>query len=259
MEEKVFERDWRFMLDAVLRINSVESVELLEKEALECLCLLIPCTQGTIFVVEESNGVIPRYGRPYAVGMEALFFDEFLNGDYNSDPIFTGTNIPRQTETFRDGDLLPEDYRVQTRLYREIYAKQGIHYALRSYLVHNARIVGNISLFNSKEAGEFSSKDVFIQTTLAPHIALKLGTLLALEDPQRSLRTAQQEKAIDGFGLTGREREIVLMIASDVDDREIADTLCISMGTLKKHIYNAYKKMRVNNRVQLYSLVNAHE
>ena len=247
MEEKVFERDWRFMLDAVLRINSVESVELLEKEALECLCLLIPCTQGTIFVAEESGGTIPHYGRPYAVGMEALFFDEFLNGDYNSDPIFTGTNIPCQTETFRDGDLLPEEYRVQTRLYREIYAKQGIHYALRSYLVHNARMVGNISLFNSKEAGEFSSKDVFIQTTLAPHIALKLGTLLALE------------KAIDGFGLTGREREIVLMIASDVDDREIADTLCISMGTLKKHIYNAYKKMRVNNRVQLYSLVNVHE
>ncbi len=54
-----------------------------------------------------------------------------------------------------------------------------------------------------------------------------------------------------------REQEVVLLIVSGRDDREIADALCISLSTLRKHIYNAYKKLDVNNRVQLCALVNA--
>lgn len=58
-------------------------------------------------------------------------------------------------------------------------------------------------------------------------------------------------------GLTMREQEVVLLIVSGRDDHEIADALCISLSTLRKHIYNAYKKLDVNNRVQLCALVNA--
>ena len=44
------------MLDIVYRINLIKEVDLFEKEVLECLMVLMPCTQGTFFIPVEENG-----------------------------------------------------------------------------------------------------------------------------------------------------------------------------------------------------------
>ena len=258
MDGRLLERDWQFMLDAVYRINSATSVDSLEREVLECLEALMPCTQGTFFVAEEEEGRIV-FRRPVVVGQEARYMDEFLNNNYDRDPYFRGMGLMHQTETFRDSDLLPERYRENSKLYKEIYEPQGIYYPLRSYLVYRHKLVGNISLFNAKEHGDFELRDVTILTLLAPHVALKLGDLLEKEQQTRGCARSGDaaSRLMVKYGLTPREREVVLLIVSGRDDREIADSLCISLSTLRKHTYNAYKKLDVNNRTQLCALINA--
>lgn len=259
MEDRLFERDWQFLLDTVYRVNSIKDVDLFEKEALECLTVLMPCTQGTFFIpTEEDDRIV--YKRPCVVGEKALFMDEFCTGAYERDPYFFGFGRFPETRTFRDSDFLPEEYRMNTPLYKEIYEPQGIHYALRSYLVHNQKIVGNISLFNSKDSGDFSDKSVLLLSQLAPHFALKLGDLLETERA-----AARQAKNIGAFfdlvhrqwHLTPREWEIASSLFTGESDQEIANRLCISLSTLKKHIYNIYKKIDVNNRTQLYASINS--
>ncbi|MBN2735790.1 MAG: response regulator transcription factor [Spirochaetales bacterium] len=50
--------------------------------------------------------------------------------------------------------------------------------------------------------------------------------------------------------LTEREIEILQMISLGVNNEEIADKMFITPNTVKTHLYNIYKKIKVKNRLQ---------
>lgn len=54
--------------------------------------------------------------------------------------------------------------------------------------------------------------------------------------------------------ITTRESEIIELLYEGYTNNKIADELYISKRTVDRHVYNVYKKLNVENRVQLFKL-----
>ena len=81
------------------------------------------------------------------------------------------------------------------------------------------------------------------------HQALHSQELL---DP---LRGYSVEEAVEQFGLTKKESDILDLLVKGYSNKEICDKMVISSNTVKKHILNIYRKLNIKNRVQLLCMV----
>ncbi len=75
-----------------------------------------------------------------------------------------------------------------------------------------------------------------------------LDTLLRRESVTRSVAET----------LTPRESELIELVAGGLRNKEIADRLSISEGTVKIHLNNIYKKLHVGSRVELALWARSH-
>lgn len=57
--------------------------------------------------------------------------------------------------------------------------------------------------------------------------------------------------------VTGREMEILNLIAAGLSNQEIADELLISVNTVKRHAFNLYGKLGVKRRTQAVAQAKA--
>ena len=55
-------------------------------------------------------------------------------------------------------------------------------------------------------------------------------------------------KPLEALGLSSREAEILLLVTRGKVNKEIADELSISTGTVRKHVENIYRKLSVPSR-----------
>jgi LuxR family maltose regulon positive regulatory protein len=96
---------------------------------------------------------------------------------------------------------------------------------------------------------------------IAPAYAARLAALFG-GDGQEAARTAlspQPPRPTDHAAtaadlpvepLTGRELEVLRLLAAGSSNREIARKLVVSEGTVKRHIYNVFNKLDVRSRTQ---------
>lgn len=115
------------------------------------------------------------------------------------------------------------------------------------------------NIFNAIKAGadgyllkEINAKDLnngILETlnggaAMNPSIALK--TLKLLRDPLEIENTEEKED----IKLTPREVEVLEQLSKGLSYSLIADNLILSVGTIRKHIENIYKKLQVHNKLE---------
>ena len=100
-----------------------------------------------------------------------------------------------------------------------------------------------------KEVNPQALHDGIIETlqggaTMTPSIALK--TLKLFRNPL-VIENKQESECIQ---LTTREIEVLDQLSKGLQYQKIADNLIVSIGTIRKHVENIYKKLQVHNKLE---------
>ncbi len=266
MRYTLSDREFTFISQMIYRINTLDSYEAVSHMALKQLQTIIPFTKGIIFQIREEHQKLV-YRNPVVLDPPGENFTEmdhhFMDANYRSDWLMY-TSSP-WSNTFRQTDIRDEETFLKSDLYRDIYKAQNVYYGLQSILVHQDHKLALVGLFRPQDAADFSPRDEFIMSSIALHLELKYYELYLKEAKQEAYSSDQAQAfrknedfqfyMMQKYKLTKREIETCLLISLGKSNQEIATALFISKSTLDKHLYNSYRKVGVNNRMQLVQLL----
>jgi DNA-binding CsgD family transcriptional regulator len=153
----------------------------------------------------------------------------------------------------RDTDLLPEEERIKTTRYQRCYLPYNLHYSVDMSIVDNNQLLGTLSLYRTKEMGDFTDSELFKLNVIGEHLNARFYREFTKED-SGEVSDDILLQLINEYGLTSREAEVLQMVFCDLTNDEIASQLYISPNTLKKHLQNLYRKLGASSRWELMSL-----
>ena len=161
--------------------------------------------------------------------------------------------LSNQAMAIRATDLMTDEKRVETPIYKNLYSQYNFHYTLELSVVSHARFLGIFTLYRTREEGDFTDDEVFMVRAIGQHLNARFHDHYEAQNASGGKLTSPMIELINQYHLTNRESEVLQLIFKEKNNEEISEELCISTHTLKKHIQNLYRKFSVSSRWELMS------
>ncbi len=169
-----------------------------------------------------------------------------LYGDLRPDILLMDIRMPDMTGVDAAEQILTEDRTAKilflTTFSDEEYIVRALQLGVKGYLLKQ----DYRSLPDSIRA-VMRGQNVF-----GGEIVSKMPSLLASSGSRDKEKSAADlMKLYSGAGITNKEFEVIQLIASGLSNREIAEKIFLSEGTVKNYISNILDKLSLRDRTQL--------
>jgi DNA-binding CsgD family transcriptional regulator len=240
---RLSDADYRELLEFVHFAAENHGPDPFPAHVLERLRRLVPCdvvSYGDFEPERRGSRAAPRWaGEPHAPVTDAVREAfQALRAQYPHPP-------DDPAPILRWSDRLSRRALRRLDLYWEVGRPLGCEYELTLWLRDRETVLGGFAFDLFRH--DFRDRDLEVLELLLPHLAR-----LATRATTRWASAAQP--------LSRREREILDWVARGKTNPEIADTLCVAPGTVRKHLDNIYAKLGVCTRTaaisRAYGLTN---
>ncbi|SFR64629.1 helix-turn-helix transcriptional regulator [Anaeromicropila populeti] len=248
---KQFEtNEWLLINNMIYKIYTTDNFDEMRKELLEQLRMVVHFDSADFFLATSkgTNGLCS----PITFNCDSERSIKYDELDYSRGIMYGGKSI-----VYRETDIISDDNRIHTEYYKKVYKPNSWHYSLQIILARKKKFLGVITLYRLIGKENFEYGDVFLLDMLKDHIAYRLST--EVKRQINSLNKISVSEAASQYDLTKREETILRLLMKGEDSETISRELVITVNTLKKHVLNIYRKLGINNRVQMFKMIRESE
>ena len=127
---------------------------------------------------------------------------------------------------------------------------EGLANVASSYLLKDSRTEELVANIRQTVRGQF-----MLPASIAAKLAVRLQRLTRSRSPQ-SLEKSSDYALLEP--LTEREREIAMLMVQGYTNKEIAQRLYMSNGTIRNNISAIYSKLGTSDRVKAINVLRGH-
>lgn len=232
----------------IYKIHTNPDFLAMRRELLEQLKMIIDFDSAEFHLSKGDGSISLTSSVSYNKSASVDFSQVYENMDYSQGILGSGTSM-----VYRETDIISDKKRVETEYYKNVYKVNNWHYSLQLILAHNQMFLGVITFYRNKEKEDFRYSDVFKIQLIKDHLAYRI-----YKEQQNATKNGDKisiQDAIELFGLTKRESDILELLISGYSNKEICEQIVIANNTLKKHVLNIYRKLGIKNRIQLFRMI----
>lgn len=242
--------DWLVINNIIYKIYSTEDFEEMRKNFLDQLTMIINFDSADFFLAAPDGK--HELSNPIMYNCEIDMAAQYDEIDYSRGIMYGGKSM-----VYRETDIISDESRITSEYYKQVYKPNNWHYSMQMILARDKKFLGVITLYRTIGKENFQYDDVFLLDMLKDHLSYRVFS--EKEKLNVVSNKVSIKDAADRYQLTRRETEIVALLLKGLENDGICDLLSISVNTLKKHILNIYRKLDINNRVQLFTLIAENE
>ncbi|MEQ4675637.1 LuxR C-terminal-related transcriptional regulator [Providencia vermicola] len=177
----------------------------------------------------------------------------YQRGAYLMDPFYQEIQKGGTSKVLTLKELAPKGF-YHTDYYLNFYRKTG--WCDEAGLLLEISADRQLGIFFGNEDRPFFSEK-YTQAPLkeAFEIICSMARLHKEVSPNAVSNHYQNADRQTRFGLTPRECEVVELILEGKGSPQIAESLFISLGTVKNHRKNIYQKLNINSQAELFNLL----
>ena len=196
-----------------------------------------------------------RFGHRVALNMGEANLARYESYYQFHDPITPLMQAMRRSVLVEE--VMPQHELIKTEFFNDFLALDGLYWGVNMYAWQGDDNLGDVRIWRDRRRDRFDLQTRDILELLKPaftaalcrcrHQGLYLGS-----QPMPEISAGNFSGKLKGHALLSRrENEIAQLAATGFSDKQIARTLNIAFTTVRTHLSHAYRKLGVENRVQL--------